>query len=60
MAVVTMKSLLLNLVHRKMTAPRLNYEDFEELRSETLEHCGESSYLTKVLYLLTLGHQQLV
>ena len=41
--------LLLNLVHRKMTAPRLNYEDFEELRSETLEHYGESSYLTKVM-----------
>ncbi|MGN0190314.1 MAG: M16 family metallopeptidase [Candidatus Cryptobacteroides sp.] len=41
--------LLLNLIYRKMTAPRLNFEDFEELRAETLEHYGESSYLATVM-----------
>lgn len=43
------QKLLLNLVKRKMTAPRLNYEDFEELIAGEKENFGEESYLTKLM-----------
>ena len=41
--------LLINLVAEKMLRPRLDYEEFEELRQAELEDFGEESYLSKLM-----------
>ena len=41
--------LLVNLVAEKMLRPRLDYEEFEELRQAELEDFGEESYLSKLM-----------
>lgn len=41
--------LMVNLAERKMTSPRLDYEDFEELRQEEKENFGEESYLSRLM-----------
>ncbi len=41
--------LMFNLVHEKMLRPRLNHEEFEEIRKEELESFGEESYLAKLM-----------
>jgi zinc protease len=40
---------LLNLVAEKMLRPRLDYEEFEELRKYELEDFGEESYISKLM-----------
>ena len=42
-------ALLLNLVAEKMLRPRLDYEEFEELRSSELEDFGKESYLSRLM-----------
>ena len=42
-------TLLLNLVAEKMLRPRLDYEEFEELRSSELEDFGKESYLSRLM-----------
>lgn len=41
--------LMLNLMYEKMTAPRLNYESFEEIKNDELEDYGEESYLSRLM-----------
>jgi zinc protease len=41
--------LLLNLVAEKMLRPRLDYEEFEELKQSELEDFGEESYLSRLM-----------
>lgn len=41
--------LMMNLVLRKMTAPKLNYEDFEELVQDEKENFGEETYLSRLM-----------
>ena len=41
--------LMLNLARRKMTDPKLNYGDFEELRAEEIENFGEETYLSRLM-----------
>ena len=42
-------ALLMNLVAEKMLRPRLDYEEFEELRSSELEDFGKVSYLSQLM-----------
>ena len=42
-------ALLLNLVAEKMLRPRLDYEEFEELKQYEIEDYGEESYLAKLM-----------
>ena len=42
-------NLLLNLVAEKMLRPRLDYEEFEELRSSELDDFGKESYLSRLM-----------
>lgn len=41
--------LLLRLVAEKMLRPRLDYEEFEELRKEELEEFGQESYISRLM-----------
>ncbi len=41
--------LMFNLVREKMLRPRLNHEEFEEIRKDELENFGEESYLSKLM-----------
>ncbi len=41
--------LMFNLVHEKMLRPRLNHEEFEEIRKDELESFGEESYLSRLM-----------
>jgi zinc protease len=41
--------LLINLVAEKMLRPRLDYEEFEELRQSEIEDFGEESYLSRLM-----------
>ncbi len=41
--------LMFNLVREKMLHPRLNHEEFEEIRKDELEDFGEESYLSKLM-----------
>lgn len=41
--------LLFNLVKAKMTAPSLNYNEFQELKQDELESFGEESYLSRLM-----------
>ncbi len=41
--------LMFNLVLEKMLRPRLNHEEFEEIRQDELEDFGEESYLSKLM-----------
>lgn len=41
--------IMLNLVAEKMLRPRLDYEEFEELRKYELEDFGEESYISKLM-----------
>lgn len=38
-----------NLIYQKITAPQLNYEDFEEVRAELLAASGKETVLEKML-----------
>ena len=42
-------ALLINLVAEKMLRPRLDHEEFEELRQSELEDFGEESYLSRLM-----------
>ncbi len=41
--------LMFNLVLEKMLRPRLDHEEFEEIRKDELESFGEESYLSKLM-----------
>ena len=41
--------MLIRLVAEKMLRPRLDYEEFEELRQSEIEDFGEESYLSKLM-----------
>ena len=41
--------MLIRLVAEKMLCPRLDYEEFEELKLSELEDYGEESYLSKLM-----------
>lgn len=41
--------IMINLVAEKMLRPRLDYEEFEELRKYELEDFGEESYISKLM-----------
>jgi len=45
--------ILIRLVAEKMLRPRLDHEEFEELRAYELENFGEESYLSKLMKLDT-------
>ncbi len=42
-------ALMMNLVVEKMLRPRLNHEDFEELKKDELESFGEESYISRLM-----------
>ena len=44
-----MAGVMINLVAEKMLRPRLNYEDFDELRRDELESFGEESYISRLM-----------
>ena len=44
-----MTGVMINLVAEKMLRPRLNYEDFDELRRDELESFGEESYISRLM-----------
>ena len=41
--------ILFNLMMEKMMRPRLNYDDFEELRESEIEDFGQESYLSRLM-----------
>ena len=41
--------IMLNLMMEKMLRPRLNYDDFEELRQGEIEDFGQESYLSRLM-----------
>ncbi len=41
--------IMINLVAEKMFCPRLDYEEFEELRKSEIEDFGEESYISKLM-----------
>jgi len=41
--------LMLNLIYERMLRPRLNYDEFEEIRRGEIESYGEKSYLSKLM-----------
>lgn len=43
--------LMLNMLYGKMISPRLDYEEFDEVRQSELEDFGEESYLSKLMKL---------
>ena len=48
-APVSSARLLLNMMYGKMNNPRLNYEEFDEIREGEIEGFGEESYLSRLM-----------